>query len=201
MAGLTDRNRRAIDLYLGRDEKFQGNGTASWREVYRPRSKNAAAAAWSRMLRNDEARAYLERRQKVLEDQRAERIAYEQAEAVRDFLAVRDAAMRIVNRGRVARKIKRKDPETGAETEETEYADVQGMLDPGEALRAIEGAIRVQGKHPDQRAEGAGVMVNIQIDTHWRGIPDAGPIDVTVTLDEPPESEEEPPRAVIIGRR
>ncbi len=32
---------------------------------------------------------------------------------------------------------------------------------PGEALRAIEDAIRVQGKHPDQRTEGAGVMVNI----------------------------------------
>lgn len=48
---LTDRNKQAIDLYLGRDEKSQGNGTASWRAVYATRTKDAAAAAWSRMLR------------------------------------------------------------------------------------------------------------------------------------------------------
>lgn len=44
------------------------------------------------------------------------------------------------------------------------------------------------------------MMVNINIDTHWRGNPDAEPIDVTESPDEPPESEEEPPRVVIIGR-
>lgn len=148
MAGLTDRNRRAIDLYLGREEEFLGNGTACWQAVYGTRSRNAAAASWSRMLRNDEARAYLERRQKVLEDERAERIACEQAEAVREFLAVRDASMRTVNRGRVVRKVKRRDGETGKGIEEVEYTDVRGMLDPGEGLRAIESAIRMQGKHP-----------------------------------------------------
>jgi hypothetical protein len=176
MAGLTDRNRRAIDLYLGREEEFLGNGTACWQAVYGTRSRSTAAASWSRMLRNDEARGYLERHQKVLEDERAERIAYEQAEAVRDFLAVHDAAMAMVKRGRVLRKVKRKDPETGEELQEVEYVDVQGMRDPGEALRAVEGAIRVQGKHPDQKGRGAGMNGNVQIeDTR----PADEPIDVT----------------------
>lgn len=121
---------------------------------------------------------------------------------MRDLLAVRDEAMEMVNRGHLLRKVKRKDPETGEEIQEVKYVDVQGMRDPGKALRAVEGAIRVQGKHPDQRSQGAGVAVNIQIDTHWRGNPNAPePIEVTQTPDEPLESEEEPPRAVIIGRK
>lgn len=151
------------------------------------------------MLGNARVQAYLEYRLRAIDAERAKLIAYEQADAVRDFLAVRNAAMQMVDRGRVVRKTKHK-TKSGKEIERVEYADVQGMLDPGEALRAIEGAIHVQGKHPDQRSQGAGVAVNIQIDTQWRGYPGAEPIDVTETPDEPLESEEEPTRVVIIGR-
>lgn len=198
---LTTRNKQAIDLYLSPDERYQGNGTACWMAVYGTKNRKTAAANWARMLGNARAQAYLEYRQREIDAERAKLISYEQADAVRDFLVVRNAAMQMVDRGRVVRKTKHK-TESGKVIERVEYADVQGMLDPGEALRAVECAIRVQGKHPDQRAERAGVMVNIQIDTDWRGNPDAPePIDVTETPDQPPVSEEEPPRAVIIGRK
>lgn len=201
---LTDRNKRAIDLYLTPGSGCEGNGTAAWQRVYETKNRTSAWNGWSRMIRDVEAKAYLERRRTEIEAQRAEMIAYEQADAVRDFLRIQRAAMQLVNRGRVARKVKTKDPETGEEVERVEYADVQGMLDPGEALRATEGAIRVQGKHPDQRAEGAGVMVNISIDTQWRGRQGGGePIDVTETPDEPPSAPELPasPSVVVIGKR
>lgn len=198
---LTSKNRQAIDLYLSADPECSGNGGKSWKRVYGIKRIETARASWSRMLTNANAKAYLATCRQELEDKRIELIAYEQAEAVRDYLRIQRAAMQMVNRGRVARKVKRKDPGTGEETGEVEYADVHGMLNPGEAIRATEQAIRVQGKHPDQRAEGAGVMVNIQIATEWRGIPGTEPIDVTEAPDEPPESEEESPRVVVIGRK
>lgn len=201
---LTDRNKRAIDLYLDETSECAGNGTAAWQAVYETKSAQTAGANWHRMLKKAEAQTYLEQRRTAIEAHRAqeigERIAYEQADAVRDFLRIQRSAMQLVNRGRVARKVKRKDSNSGEEIEETEYADVEGMLDPGEALRATEQAIRVQGKHPDQRAEGAGVMVNINIDTQWRG---ETPIDVTETPDEPPAPPEldAAPPVVVIGKR
>ena len=52
MAGLTEKNKRAIDLYLSADEEFQGNGTKCWQKVYGTKNARSASTAFQRMLTN-----------------------------------------------------------------------------------------------------------------------------------------------------
>lgn len=155
------------------------------------------------MLAKDSALAYKERRWQELEDKRTELIVYGQAEAIRDLLKVHQDAMQPVSHGKVVRKKRYHDKATGEEREEIEYDVVVGMMDHKAAIHATVEAIRIQGKHPDQQAQGAGVPVSININTEWR---DPDPTKVVNASDhmeptEPPESEEEPPCAVIIGRK
>ena len=184
-------------MYLGSNPKFQGNGTACWQEVYGSNNKNAAAAAWSRMLRNAKAIAYMEQRQREIDMERVKLIAYERAEALRDVLRIQRLAMQRVNRGRIVRKVKIRDPETGEKTERREYTDVEGMLNPAEAIRATIEALRIQGKHPDQQVQGTGMRVSINIDTQWQD-DSKEPIDVTQDAELDPhttplQSDGEPP--------
>lgn len=92
MAGLTEKNRRAIDLYLSVDEEYQGNGTACWQKVYGTKSEETAATNWWRMLRNAEAQGYLEQRQQEIRDAVKDRISYEIEDALRDLLRIRKTA-------------------------------------------------------------------------------------------------------------
>lgn len=198
---LTSKNRQAIDLYLSADPECSGNGSQSWKRIYGTKNAQAAGANWQRMLKKAEAREYLERRQAELSERVAREFVIDRKQIVQDLVRIQRDAMQLVNQGKVARKIKHKDPETGEEVEKIEYAPVMAMVSHSDAIRASEAALRAMGDHPDQRTQGAGVIVNIQIDTQWRGIPGTDPIDVTGTPDEPPEFEEEPPRVVIIGRK
>lgn len=199
MAGLTEKNKRAIDLYLSADEEFQGNGTRCWQKIYGTKSEDTAATNWWRMLRKAEAQVYLESRQKEIEAKRAEIIAYEQADALQDILAVRDDAMKQVNVGKVVRKVKEVDPETGELVEKVEYAPVETMVSHTDALRAANDALRVQGKHPDQKLGAGGMQVQININTSHPGHEAR---DVTGEGDEPPPiTAGELPPVVVIGKQ
>lgn len=151
MSKLTEKNKQAIEVYLGAGSpEAKGNGTKSWQEVYGTKSENTAAMAWSRMIRKDKSKEYLDARRQEIEEEVtqkvSDRISYEIEDAVRDLLKIQQSAMQMVGRGKVARKVKSKS-ETGEEVEEVEYCDVEGMLDPGEATRATVEAVKVQGKY------------------------------------------------------
>lgn len=203
MAGLTEKNKRAIDLYLSADEEYQGNGTKCWQTVYGTKSANTAAVNWTRMLRNAQAVAYLEQREREIDAERAKIIAYDQAEALRDLLKVQQDSMEKICIGKVARRIKTVDKH-GKETVKHEYEQVFGMKNPGEARQATESALRVQGRHPDQKATGAGMMVKINMNF---GMPEGQqPVDVTPQDDgdqEPPaiQKRQKLPSVVVIGKR
>lgn len=61
------------------------------------------------------ATAYLETRRQELEDKQTELIVYCQAEAMRDLLKVQHDAMQPVSHGKVTRKKRYRDKETGEE--------------------------------------------------------------------------------------
>ena len=108
-----------------------------------------------------------------------------------------------VSHGKVARKKRYRDRETGEERVEIEYHDVVGMMNHKAAIHATVEAIRIQGRHPDKQAQGAGVPVSININIEWR---DPDPTKVVNSGDhaeatESAGSEEDPPRVVIIGRK
>lgn len=222
---LTLKNREAIDWYLSADPDCIGNGGRSWQRVYGTKRIETAMASWSRKLRDVNAQAYLAMRRQELEDRRAEEIAYSQVEALRDLLAIQRDAMQTVSHGKVARKVKQRDPHTREETEAIEYADIAGMLNPAEAIKATVEAIRIQGQHPDQQGQGTGVQASIDINTAWQGVenPDqqvrGTGMQVAIDINtewhgadnpkvvntgdhaEPPELEGEPPPVVVIGRK
>ncbi|MDZ7839604.1 MAG: hypothetical protein U5R46_02110 [Gammaproteobacteria bacterium] len=176
-AVLTEKNRRAIDLYLSGEEPFAGNGTACWQEVYGTRNKATAAANWARMLGNASARAYLTWRQGQIDALKAEELAYAQADAVRDLLAIQRSAMEMVCVGRVIRKVKRKHPETGKEVVDIEYEPVMGMRDLRAAIAATNQLLRVQGKHPDQN--GGAYDMNVSVCINGSRLEADAPLDVT----------------------
>ena len=112
-------------------------------------------------------------------------------------------ARRRLRRSKVARKKRYRDRETGEERVEIEYHDVVGMMNHKAAIHATVEAIRIQGRHPDKQAQGAGVPVSININIEWR---DPDPTKVVNSGDhaeatESAGSEEDPPRVVIIGRK
>lgn len=201
MAGLTEKNKRAIDLYLSADESCQGNGTRCWQQIYGTKNAASAATAWQRMLRNVEAQVYLEQRQREIDAERVKHIAYDQAEALRDLLKIQQDSMEKVCIGKISNRIKAVNEKTGKETVKHEYEPVFGMKNASEARNATESALRVQGRHPDQKATGAGMMVSINMNFRWEG-DDAQPVDVTPeTQEEPPAQRPKLPPVVVIGKR
>lgn len=65
-----------------------------------------------------------------------------------------------------------------------EYADIEGMLNPAEAIKATVEAIRLQGR-------GAVVQVSIDSNTEWAGA-DNRKVVKTGDHAEPPEAGREP---------
>lgn len=77
------------------------------------------------------------------------------------------------------------------------------MRDPRAAIEATIQLLRVQGKHPDQQVQGAGVRVSININTEWQGAENPRVVNTGdhAEATEPPESKGKPSRVVIIGRK
>lgn len=128
------------------------------------------------LLQVTSAQAYLTWRQGQIDVLKAEELAYGQADALRDLLAIQRSAMERVCVGRIVRKVKWKDPETGKEVLDIEYEPVMGMRDPHAAIAATIQLLRVQGKHADQKGA-AGIDVSVRINT---AEPEGDePVDVT----------------------
>jgi len=135
MSRLTEKNRQAIEVYLGAGSpESRGNGTRSWQEVYGTKNAQTARANWSRMLTNASAKEYLEQRREEIEsattEKVSERISYEVEDALRVLMEVQEDAMKQEFR----------------EGEDGDLFDL-GMRDRKAAIQAAVEALKVQGKY------------------------------------------------------
>lgn len=122
MAGLTEKNKQAIDVYLGAGSpEAKGNGTRAWQEVYGTKRENTAAMAWSRMIRNDKAQEYLKARQTEIQDAVKENIVYGVKESVADITDMKDLAARLARENEDVQAIR------AAVSASTEALKVQGL--------------------------------------------------------------------------
>lgn len=93
MAGLTEKNKRAIEVYLGAgSQEAKGSGTKAWQEVYGTKDANTAAKNWSRMVKNGKAQEYLERRRQEIEVAVQEKVAFDADKAVQDLIEIQNEA-------------------------------------------------------------------------------------------------------------
>ena len=92
MAGLTRKNKEAIDLYLSEDPECKRNGTAAWMRVYKTKNRATAKSNWYRMLTNADAKHYLMERNVDIEDARKDIIAFDRDRYMQELEKLLQAA-------------------------------------------------------------------------------------------------------------
>lgn len=173
MAGLTAKNKQAIDLYLGADPDCKGNGTRSWQKVYGTKKAETASAAWARMLGNVKAQEYMGNRLREVQEEVKKKIAYGVEEAVATILAVQEDAM----------------VKCTEEDEDGNILDL-GMRDRKTALQSASDALKVQGLYIN-KSEGVSVQATPEDRQHaallGMGLTEFLDHKAAGTLPDPPE--------------
>jgi hypothetical protein len=174
MAGeLTDKNRLAIDYWLG---KRRFNGPEAYLKAYpNCKSRDAARANMARLLAKDSAQPYIQKRLAEMDASALGELVYERENALVDLQRIKEDAMSRDRNGR--------------------------MRDRRAAIAAIDASIRIQGKHYDQKGAAEGMRVSINIDTKYHPPEEQELKDVTPEPgDPPPITAKNLPPVVVIGK-